>query len=132
MRAVKSRDTSLERLVSSAFHRRGWRYRRNVASLPGKPDFVFVGPRLVVFVDGDFWHGWRFPAWKDALSKSWRAKIERTRQRDQLNFQSLRRDGWTVLRVWGHEVHRDLDAVVDRVAALLAQADRPTRRRSSR
>ncbi|MHB1426766.1 MAG: hypothetical protein ACYC3I_26720 [Gemmataceae bacterium] len=63
MQAVKGRDTSLEKVVSSALHKRGLRYRRCVTSLPGKPDFVFSKARIVVFVEGDFWHGWRFPDW---------------------------------------------------------------------
>lgn len=120
MQAVKGKNTSLERLVSSAFHRRGWRYRRNVRSLPGQPDFVFPKSRLIVFVDGDFWHGWRYPLWREKLGEYWQKKIERNRRRDRLNFRRLRRQGWTVVRFWGHEVYRDLDAVVDRVAFLLA------------
>ena len=122
MQAVKGKNTSLERKVSSAFHRRGWRYRRNYKSLPGKPDFVFTKARIVVFVDGDFWHGWRYPSWKHKLSDFWRAKIERNRARDRRNFATLRRRGWAVLRLWGHEVDKDLDACVERVATLLERA----------
>ncbi|WP_076347094.1 very short patch repair endonuclease [Paludisphaera borealis] len=119
MQAVKGKNTSLERTLSSAFHRRGWRYRRNYALLPGKPDFVFTKARVVVFVDGDFWHGWRYPQWKHKLSDYWRAKIERNRARDRRNFQRLRRQGWTVLRLWGHDVEKNLDASVERVRVLL-------------
>lgn len=61
MRAVKGKNTSLEKKVASALHRQGLRFRRNIASLPGKPDFVFTKAKVVVFVDGDFWHGWRYP-----------------------------------------------------------------------
>ena len=119
MRAVKGRDTSLEKTVSSALHIRGLRYRRCVASLPGKPDFVFTKARVVVFVDGDFWHGWRFPQWQEKLQPYWVNKIERNRRRDRLNFQRLRRKGWTVLRFWSHQVEQDLSAVVDRIVGVL-------------
>ncbi len=122
MQAVKGKNTSLERKVSSAFHRLGWRYRRNDKLLPGKPDFVFTKARVIVFVDGDFWHGWRYPQWKHKLSEFWRAKIERNRARDRRNFAKLRRDGWLVIRLWGHEVEGDLDACVARVAALLGRS----------
>ena len=54
--------------------------------LPGKPDFVFIKARVVVFVDGDFWHGWRYPLWKQKLSDYWQKKIERNRHRDRYNF----------------------------------------------
>lgn len=119
MQAVKGRNTSLEQAVNLAFRSQGWKYRRNVTTLPGKPDFVFVHAKLVVFVDGDFWHGWRFPQWKEKLSTYWREKIERNRQRDQRNFRWLRRNGWSVLRIWGHDVERDSVNVVIRVKSLL-------------
>jgi DNA mismatch endonuclease (patch repair protein) len=115
MQAVKGRDTSIEKIVSSALHKRGLRYRRCVTSLPGKPDFVFAKARVIVFVDGDFWHGWRFPQWRDKLQPYWQTKIERNRRRDRYNFQRLRRAGWTVLRFWSHQVQARLNAVVERI-----------------
>ncbi len=119
MQAVKGSNTSLERAVEAAFRERGWVCQRNVADLPGKPDFVFEAARLVVFVDGDFWHGWRFPLWCAKLTPYWKRKIERNRRRDRLTFRRLRRRGWRVLRLWGHQVERDLPTAVRRVAALL-------------
>jgi DNA mismatch endonuclease, patch repair protein len=122
MRAVKGRDTSLERTVSSALHERGLQYRRCVTNLPGKPDFVFTKAKVVVFVDGDFWHGWRFPKWREKLQPYWRQKIERTRRRDRNNFQRLRRAGWKVLRFWSHQVDIDLNAVIEQIVAVVAVA----------
>jgi DNA mismatch endonuclease, patch repair protein len=119
MQAVKGSDTSLERLVDEEFTRRGWRYRRNVNGMPGKPDFVFDAAALVVFVDGDFWHGWRFPQWRSKLQPYWERKIERTRNRDRRNFQKLRRQGWRVIRIWGHQIEQDIEAAVSRVESLL-------------
>lgn len=122
MQAVKGKKTSLEQRVAAAFFQQGWRYRRNLATLPGKPDFVFTRAKVAVFVDGDFWHGWRFPQWKHKLSEYWRTKIERNRRRDQRNFRRLRRDGWKVIRLWGHDVERNLPDAVARVKALLDAA----------
>ena len=124
MRAVKGTDTSLERVVHAAFAARGWDCGRNVADLPGKPDFVFAAARLVVFVDGDFWHGWRFPLWREKLTEYWKWKIERNRRRDLRHFRRLRRLGWRVLRLWEHQVARDLPGAVRRVAALLRRKPR--------
>lgn len=121
MQAVKCRDTSLEKTVGSALHKRGLRYRRCVNSLPGKPDFVFTRARIIVFVDGDFWHGWQYPKWKDKLQPYWKEKIERNRRRDRCNFQRLRRRGWTVLRFWSHQIERGLGNVVDRIEAAVVQ-----------
>lgn len=119
MQAVKGRDTGLERLVATALHKNGLRFRRCVPSLPGKPDFVFPRARVTVFIDGDFWHGWRFPAWREKLQPYWQNKIERNRRRDRRNHRKLRRRGWVVLRFWGHQVQKDLDSVVSQIRAAL-------------
>ncbi|MGL4463959.1 MAG: very short patch repair endonuclease [Planctomycetia bacterium] len=125
MQAVKGRNTTLERTVSSALHRRGLRFRRNVPGLPGKPDFVFPGSRLVVFVHGDFWHGWRFPQWKAKLTPYWQEKIDRNRRRDRRNCARLRRAGWRVKTVWSHQVDKDLPGIVDVIHRLVKEATPP-------
>jgi DNA mismatch endonuclease (patch repair protein) len=83
--------------------------------LPGKPDIVFTRARLAVFIDGDFWHGYRLSEWEHKLSDFWRTKIRATQQRDQMNQHALNQLGWSVLRIWQHEVRDDLDAVVGRI-----------------
>lgn len=83
--------------------------------MPGKPDIVFPGKRVIVFLDGDFWHGYRFPAWKDELNKFWQDKIQRTRERDKRNFSKLRKLGWRVLRIWEHEVKKSVEYVALRI-----------------
>ena len=120
MAAVKATNTSLERVIDQAFRKRRWTYERNVPNLPGKPDFVFSTARLAVFIDGDFWHGWRFPQWRNTLTQYWKRKIGRTRARDRANFNRLRRKGWMVLRFWEHQVSQNIESVVDRVAKALA------------
>lgn len=117
----RGKDTGPERRVRSALHRRGLRFRKHVRDLPGKPDIVFSRARVVVFVDGDFWHGFRFPQWEVKLSLFWRRKISETRKRDRRNFAKLRRRGWTVLRIWEHEVDRDVTVVADRVCEHILQ-----------
>ena len=115
MSRVRNRDTDLERVVRSALHRRGLRFRKHVAALPGRPDLSVARFRLAVFIDGDFWHGYRFPTWEHKLPAFWRRKISLNRQRDARNFRALRRAGWTVIRLWQHEIERDLNACVERV-----------------
>lgn len=97
----------------------GYWFRKHVRDLPGKPEIVFVKARLVVFLDGDLWHGYRFPQWEKTVAKSWRKKIGETRKRDQRNFAKLRRMCWRVIRIWEHSVKRDLDGVVRRICAEL-------------
>lgn len=121
----RKRDTRCEVKLRSALWRAGVRFRKNVASLPGKPDIVFPTHRLVVFCDGDFWHG---KDWKERLPKLasgtnsayWVAKIERNMERDREHTRRLGEAGWRVLRVWESEIHRQTDAVLERILHLLS------------
>ena len=70
-----------------------------------------------MFVDGDFWHGYRFPSWEDKVSDFWKKKINRNRERDAANHRKLRQMEWTVIRLWQHEVEADFDACIDRILA---------------
>ena len=115
MSRVKGKDTGLEKAVRSELHKKGYRFRKHVKNMPGKPDIVFVKAKLVVFLDGDFWHGYRFPQWKNTLPAFWKKKIGETRERDQRNFAKLRRMGWQVIRIWEHSIKNDLDAVVTKI-----------------
>ena len=115
MSRIKGKDTSIERILRSELHRRGLRFRKHVKKLPGKPDIVFSSACVAVFVDGDFWHGYRFATWKHSVSKFWKEKIGETRIRDQKNFRKLRRMGWRVIRVWQHQLERDVRICVERI-----------------
>jgi DNA mismatch endonuclease (patch repair protein) len=109
----------------------GWR-RGSV--LPGKPDFVFKGARVVVFVDGDFWHGnpRKFRVPKSNVDY-WAPKIEATRRRDATNNRQLRKLGWRVLRFWesGLRKERAVAAKIKRALGLwLLRAEPSVIRRS--
>jgi DNA mismatch endonuclease (patch repair protein) len=97
----------------------GREFETHARDLPGRPDILFRHSMVAVFIDGDFWHGWRFPVWKDKLSEKWEAKIEATRRRDARNFRKLRRSGWKVIRIWEHQVNGDLLRCVQRVEEAL-------------
>ncbi|NLI09120.1 MAG: very short patch repair endonuclease [Thermotogaceae bacterium] len=126
MSRIKGKDTGLEMRVRSALHRRGLRFRKHVKDLPGKPDVVFRKARVAVFVDGDFWHGYRFPSWEDKVSDFWKKKINRNRERDAANHRKLRQMEWTVIRLWQHEVEEDFDACIDRIlAAVRGREEKP-------
>lgn len=126
MARIKGRDTGPEKLMEAMLRRLRRRYETHARDLPGRPDFVFRRTRVAVFVDGDFWHGWRFPAWRLKLSEKWEAKIEANRLRDRRNHARLRRAGWTVIRIWEHQLKRDPDACLQRVIDALSAA--PSRR----
>ena len=122
MSSVRTKDTDLERAVRSRLHRRGLRFRKHVKGLPGSPDIVFTRAKLAVFVDGDFWHGWKFEEKKDRYKPYWKQKIADNIARDERNFVALRETGWTVIRVWQHEIKKDLNEVVERIAETVEKA----------
>jgi DNA mismatch endonuclease (patch repair protein) len=117
MSRVKTRDNPLERFVRTELHRKGYRFRTHLKTLPGRPDIVLIRYKVVVFIDGDFWHGYRFPMWEDKLQPFWKEKISTNRRRDAKNFRKLRRAGWTVIRVWEHELKRFPDRVIERLVS---------------
>lgn len=107
MSANKGRDTKPEKLLRSALHRRGLRYRVGVRPIPDlrrTADVVFTKARVAVFVDGCYWHGCpehHRPAKKGATF--WQEKIAGNRARDAETNEVLRKAGWVVMRVWEHE-----------------------------
>ena len=115
--ASRKTETKPEILLRRTLWRDGVRYRKNVAELPGKPDLVFKGARLVVFCDGDFWHGKDWAKRRQKLLRGtnpsyWIAKIELNMQRDRQHTERLEKDGWRVLRFWESEVLGERDRVV--------------------
>lgn len=121
MSHVKNRDTDIERLVRSALHKKGFRFRKHVKALPGTPDIVFPKSRVAVFIDGDFWHGFKFPSWENTVSDFWKEKIGKNRDRDRRNFQKLRNMGWKVIRLWKHEVKIDLTESLSRITTAISE-----------
>lgn len=104
MRRIRSKDTNPEMVVRRHVHAAGLRYRLHVKGLPGKPDLVFPGRRLCVFVHGCFWHG--CPKCVDGTrtvksnSDFWRNKVEGNRSRDQRHREALHATGWDVITLW--------------------------------
>jgi DNA mismatch endonuclease, patch repair protein len=125
MSRVRSKDTVPELTVRKLVHARGLRFRKHCANLPGCPDLVFARYRVAVFIDGDYWHGWRFPRWSDKLTPYWKRKIEGNRRRDRRNFLRLRRQGWAVVRLWEHEIERDAERCIDRIEAAVRGPGKP-------
>jgi len=122
MSRIKGKDTGLEMRVRSELHRRGFRFRKHVKELPGKPDVVFTKAKVAVFIDGDFWHGYRFPAWEHKVSDFWKQKINKNRERDRRNHRKLKEMGWTVLRLWQHDLERDFQECIERIIAAVNEA----------
>src|SRR5262245_22250191 len=103
MARIRGRDTGPERQLASQLRKNGYNFQTHARDLPGRPDIVFRRAKVAVFVDGDFWHGWRFSAWRLKLTEHWEAKIDANRKRDARNHARLRRAGWCVVRIWEHQ-----------------------------
>lgn len=115
MSKIRSSGTKPERLIEAELRKQRIYFATHARELPGTPDIVFRRVRLAVFIDGDYWHGWRFPLWKHKLSERWQKKIAATRLRDQRNHRKLRRAGWKVVRIWEHQIEQDLHACISRI-----------------
>lgn len=109
-----------EVLLRTKLWHRGLRYRKNVSSLPGKPDIVFTRAKVAIFCDGDFWHGRGWAAQKQKLSTGhnsayWIQKIGRNIERDKEITLKLEKDGWVVLRFWETDIIEDPERYADLV-----------------
>lgn len=130
MSAIPSKDTEPELMLRKALWKEDLRYRVNYKKLPGKPDIVFTKYHVVVFCDGDYWHGhnWAIRG-LDSLeeelagySEFWRSKILRNIERDAEVNQTLKAQGWTVIRIWESDIRSNLDECVRIVKETLFEA----------
>ncbi|MFI6566822.1 very short patch repair endonuclease [Streptomyces sp. NPDC050534] len=129
MAAIKRRDTKPERTIRSMLHAAGKRYRVDLRlQLEGakpRPDIVFTRARVAVFVDGCFWHCCPEHGRKPGVNGGyWGPKLERNVARDRAANEALTAAGWTVVRVWEHEVPEE---AVERILGVL-DAAAPTSR----
>lgn len=111
MSHIRSKDTKPEEIVRKYLFHQGFRYRKNVASLPGKPDIVLPRYHVCVFVNGCFWHkhdGCKYFKWPQSNVEFWRKKIESNVLRDQKEYQALHKLGWETIVVWECELRRDI------------------------
>ena len=102
MSRIRGKDTKPEEKVRKYLFSRGFRYRKNDARLPGKPDIVLPKYKTVVFVNGCFWHkheGCRYFVWPKNNAEFWKSKIEKNVERDLRVQKELRSLGWKVLTV---------------------------------
>ena len=130
MSRIRNKDTKPEEFVRKYLFSKGFRYRKNDARLPGKPDIVLPKYKAVVFVNGFFWHGHtgcRYFVWPKNNSEFWREKIIGNIARDQKNYELLRELGWHVFVIWECELKRSvmektLDSLINNIKQGLQSA----------
>lgn len=126
MQGNRAEDTGPERRLRQKLWRLGLRYRKNVRSLPGKPDVVFSRARVTVFCDGDFWHGRDWGVLKKKLLRRanagyWTAKIATNMDRDSRHTHELQKLGWEVIRVWETDINSDPACVAEKIQRVVAE-----------
>ena len=117
MSRIRSRDTKIEKKVASLLRKNRIHYRR-FPKIFGSPDFV-VEKKVLVFCDGDFWHGYRYDRKKKPPKKFWRDKIERNMERDRKVSRKLRADGWHVVRLWEHDIETSPEKCIGKIRRCL-------------
>ncbi|MDD5109419.1 MAG: very short patch repair endonuclease [Candidatus Omnitrophica bacterium] len=121
MRKIRSNNTKPELLLRSKLWGQGLRFSRKTSKLPGKPDIVLEKPRVAIFIDGEFWHGYKWREKKKKIKANrryWVPKIERNILRDKRNSQKLRKSGWKVIRFWEHQITKDLLKCIKKIKEL--------------
>ena len=107
MQAIKNKDSAIELLLRKELWARGLHYRKNVKSVYGHPDIAFIGKKIAIFCDSEFWHGFDWDNRNQDIKtrrEFWIPKIERNMQRDIEVTERLKQEGWIVLRFWGKEI----------------------------
>ncbi len=106
MSRIRSKNTTVERLVFAYLRKRKLYFQKHYARVGGSPDVAVPSRKIAVFLDGDFWHGRHAKKRLPRLNDWWREKILRNMRRDRTTRARLRREGWSVLRVWEGELMR--------------------------
>lgn len=111
MQNIRAKDTKIEILLRKALWHKGYRYRKNCKTIPGKPDIALTKYKIAIFCDSEFFHGKDWEVLKPRLEKGnnsefWINKISRNRERDDEINKKLLALGWTVIRFWGNDIKK--------------------------
>lgn len=124
MKKIKCKDTTIEVILRKELWRRGIRYRKNVNTIFGKPDIAFIGLKIAVFCDSEFWHGYDWKNRKNDFKVNkdfWIAKIQRNIERDLEVNEYLQSNGWIVLRFWGREIKQNVAGCADLIVTKMKE-----------
>jgi DNA mismatch endonuclease (patch repair protein) len=120
MSKIRAEGTQAELAVFKELRKRKIYFQKHYKKAVGKPDIALQSKKKAIFIDGDFWHGYNFAKIKNRLPKKyWLGKIESNIARDKRNKLILKKNGWKVLRVWEHEIERNLPKAIERISLFL-------------
>lgn len=113
MSKIRGKNTEPENMMRDLLRGLHLRYQPKVY---GRPDFASKSKKVAVFVDGCFWHGCPKCYIKPRQNHGfWKKKVEKNKTRDRQVSMVLRKDGWTVMRVWEHEVRKNPERTANRI-----------------
>lgn len=122
MAKIKSQDTKVEIKVRKWLWNKRYRFRKNYRAVQGCPDIAFTKYKIAVFIDGAFWHGYKWKTQKQKFKTNkefWIKKIEKNISRDKLVNKQLKKSGWVVLRFWEHEFVKNFEATCMQIETLI-------------
>lgn len=122
MSRIRCKDTAIEIKLRKELWNRGLRYRKNVKTVIGKPDIAFIGKKIAVFCDSEFWHGFDWDNRKNQIKTNpefWITKIERNMKRDSEVNAILESQGWVVLRFWGRDIQKNTERCADEIERIV-------------
>ena len=114
MSRIRGTNTKIDLQMNEILKGLGFPYRM-YPKMYGNPDFIFEEEKIAIFCEGDFWHGYNYHKKKSLSKKYWRDKIENNMKRDIRITRKLRREGWSVLRFWEHDIERRTVVCIDRI-----------------
>ena len=114
MSKIRGKNTKIEHRMKGILSENRIKFEQH-PKMFGNPDFIIKEEKIAIFCDGDFWHGYKYYEKKKPSKKFWRVKIEGNMKRDKRISQKLRRNGWSVLRFWEHDLEKRTGMCIDRI-----------------
>jgi len=122
MSKIRSNNTKPEVLFRKKLWGNGIRFSRKASNMPEKPDITLNKYKIAIFIDGEFWHGYRWEEKKKKLKANrgyWIPKIEKNILRDQQNNRKLKKTGWKVVRFWEHQINKDTGKCLQKIKKIM-------------
>lgn len=114
MSKIKGKNTKPEMLACRELRKTGIHFRKHY-KVPGSPDIAFPRKKIAVFINGEFWHGRRYTKIKDRLPEFWKDKLERNIKRDRKNYRLLKKDGWTLVKIWDTDLKKNPEKELNKI-----------------
>ncbi len=123
---IKSKNTKIELALRKELWKMGYRYRIHDKTMVGTPDIVFRKQKIAIFCDSEFWHGKKYIEGQKFKKNIlyWESKIKNNIKRDKIVNETLKKEGWTILRFWGEDIIKEREIVIKKIKRSFNEAKR--------